>query len=142
MPDAYHSARTSLKRAFSHVVGPWLRADEVRHTKAFARLMERRAAQGVETEPRWVLPGWSTLAKGDGNAVCFMTVAHANLLRSQGAYADESIVSYARHFPEPADQTYQGIIVDDFNTIAIVPDGRAVRGQRGEAQRCGVPRER
>jgi len=67
---------------------------------------------------------------GDGNAVCFMTVAHANLLRAHGAYADESMVNYARTMPEPSDLVFQGIVVDDFNVVALVPESLA-RGDPG-----------
>ena len=54
---------------------------------------------------------------GDHNAVCFMTVGHANLLRRNGAARE--LVRYRA--PLPRGPVKEGLIVDDYDMACVVP---------------------
>ena len=127
LPDCYHSIRVALLRAFRNAVGPWLSPASMRQTAAYARLMARRRARGVEAEPARVVACWSTLVMGDLNAVDFVQIAHINALRSGGCMGTDAALTYTRPLPDPADKVYESVVVDDYNAIAVVKAG-TVRG--------------
>ena len=123
LPDAYHSARVPLERAFRNAVGPWMEGHRWAHTAAFRRLVERRKERGLTTAPRRITACWRSLPMGDLNAVDFMQVSHINCLRARGCCSDDSLVTYRRPLPPGSEGVWEGIVVDDYNVIATVPVG-------------------
>ena len=121
LPDAYHSARVPLARAFRNAVGPWMDGGRWHHTAAYQRLLARRRARGETAPPRRVTACWRSLPMGDLNAVDFMQVSHLNCLRSRGCCRDDSLITYQRPLPPGGDGVWEGIVVDDYNVVACVP---------------------
>ena len=86
LPNAYHHALVSMLRARTYALGALVDAQDFRRGPAFQRMVERRRAAGKIPEvPEKVRVSSRSLAMGDLNAVCFMTTAHLNLLRRNGA---------------------------------------------------------
>ena len=118
LPDAYHHALVSVKRAKSYAVGGVIAAGEFAKGPAYERMIQRRKAAGlVPTAPKKVRVAWRSLAMGDLNAVCFMTTAHLNLLRRHGAARE--VARYRAPLPRGA--LIEGVIVDDYDMACIVP---------------------
>ena len=122
LPDAYHHALVSTKRAKTYAVGKRVSTQDFAHGPAYERMIARRKAAGlVPVIPNCARVAWRSLAMGDLNAVCFMTTAHLNLLRRHGAARD--LARYRA--PVPRGPVIEGVIVDDYDIACVVP--RALR---------------
>jgi len=119
LPDCYHSAKVPPLRVERNAVGSWLPREDVKDTRAYRELLERRRAKGQMIEPDFVIAAWKSLPMGDLNAVDFMCVAHVNVLRHAGAAT--ALVRYAAALPAPPDGVLESIVVDDYGIVAIVP---------------------
>ena len=118
LPDAYHHGRTSVERAKTNVVGASVPLSAFVNGPAYKRLLARRATAGlVPVVPARVRVAWRSLPMGDLNAVCFMTVAHINLIRRFGGAGE--LCRYRA--PLPRGPLLQGFIVDDNCLACIVP---------------------
>jgi hypothetical protein len=138
LPDAYHSARVSLRRAFRNAVGPWIDAARFRGSLAYERLMARRAERGRHGPPRKVTACWRSLPMGDLNAVDYMQIAHLNCLRSAGCCTDDSLITYKRPLPPGEDGVWEGIVVDDYNVIGRVPRSLTASEAAADTRRVAV----
>ena len=118
LPDAHHHAMVSMLRAKTYALGALVDNRVFRRGPAFQRMVERRRAAGKRPEvPEKVRVSWRSLAMGDLNAVCFMTTAHLNLLRRNGA--GREIARYCS--PLPRASLIEGVIVDDYDMVCVVP---------------------
>ena len=118
LPNAYHHALVSMLRARTYALGALVDAQDFRRGPAFQRMVERRRAAGKIPEvPEKVRVSSRSLAMGDLNAVCFMTTAHLNLLRRNGA--GQEVARYCA--PLPRASLIEGVIVDDYDMVCIVP---------------------
>ena len=110
LPNAYHHAGVSVRRAKTYAVGGRIASQDFARGPAFQRMVERRRAAGLKPEvPHKVRFAWRSLAMGDLNAVDFMTTGHLNLLRRHGAARE--IMRYRS--PVPKVPFKEGVIVDD-----------------------------
>ena len=72
LPDAYHHALVSAKRAKTYAVGRRISTQAFVKGPAFQRMIARRKAAGLVLEvPNHVRVAWRTLTMGDLSAVCF-----------------------------------------------------------------------
>ena len=118
LPDAYHHGAVSTARAKTYAVGAAVASASFARGPAFERMVERRRVLGlVPLVPDKIRVSWRSLAMGDLNAVCFMTTAHCNLLRRHGAARE--LVRYRA--PLPRGPLKEGIVVDDYDMVCIVP---------------------